>query len=251
MIFYFSATGNSKYVAENIARELGTEAKSIVECLDNAEFEFCFPEDEPVGIVSPVYFMGIPKNVREFAGRATIDGGGYLFCVLTYNMTTGASGSMLGKLLSKKDKAPDAFFSIRMPGTYTVAFNVPEPDAVKKINEAADKELVEAIGRIKSRETGNWMKRRLPLLAGKIFHSFYERQSKTSPFTVEETCDGCGLCEAKCPAHAIAMREGKPIWVRDRCAMCLGCLHRCPKFAIQYGKNTKAHGQYLHPSAAV
>ena len=28
--------------------------------------------------------------------------------------------------------------------------------------------------------------------------------------------------------------------------MCLACLHHCPKFAIQYGKNTKKHGQYVH-----
>ena len=30
--------------------------------------------------------------------------------------------------------------------------------------------------------------------------------------------------------------------------MCLGCLHRCPKFAIQYGRNTKKHGQYTNPN---
>ena len=30
--------------------------------------------------------------------------------------------------------------------------------------------------------------------------------------------------------------------------MCLGCLHRCPEFAIQYGKNTKKHGQYMNPN---
>ncbi len=33
--------------------------------------------------------------------------------------------------------------------------------------------------------------------------------------------------------------------------MCLGCLHRCPKFAIQHGKDTARHGQYVHPDTRV
>ena len=44
------------------------------------------------------------------------------------------------------------------------------------------------------------------------------------------------------------MQASKPVWVKDKCVMCLGCLHRCPKFAIQYGRNTKKHGQYANPN---
>lgn len=38
-----------------------------------------------------------------------------------------------------------------------------------------------------------------------------------------------------------------PVWTKEERILCLGCLHRCPKFAIQYGKHTKEHGQYLNP----
>ena len=31
--------------------------------------------------------------------------------------------------------------------------------------------------------------------------------------------------------EVIEMRDGKPVWVKDKCVMCLGCLHRCPKLA--------------------
>lgn len=72
--------------------------------------------------------------------------------------------------------------------------------------------------------------------------------SRTKNLTVEDTCVGCGLCAQKCPAQAIEMRAGKPVWVKKNCVMCLGCLHRCPQFAIQYGPNTKVHGQYRNPN---
>ena len=68
---------------------------------------------------------------------------------------------------------------------------------------------------------------------------------------MEDGCVGCGLCARKCPVQAIEMRNGRPVWVRDKCVMCLGCLHRCPKFAIQYGRRTKKHGQYTNPNVKV
>ena len=81
-----------------------------------------------------------------------------------------------------------------------------------------------------------------------IAQPLYDRQvRRTSHLHVEDSCIGCGLCAKKCPVQAIEMQNGKPVWVKEKCVMCLGCLHRCPKFAIQYGKNTKKHGQYLHP----
>lgn len=50
------------------------------------------------------------------------------------------------------------------------------------------------------------------------------------------------IYKVRCTAH---------FCVEDGCVMCLGCLHRCPKFAIQYGKNTKKHGQYTNPNVKI
>lgn len=80
-----------------------------------------------------------------------------------------------------------------------------------------------------------------------MLHKVKPDMSRTSHFTVEDTCVGCGLCARNCPVSAIEIREKKPVWVKDECVMCLRCLHHCPKFAIQYGKRTKQHGQYTHP----
>lgn len=53
MILYFSATGNCKYVAPQLAQAEGQETLFIVDCICEGRYAF---EDEVVGIVSPSYF---------------------------------------------------------------------------------------------------------------------------------------------------------------------------------------------------
>lgn len=78
-----------------------------------------------------------------------------------------------------------------------------------------------------------------------------ERKTKHL-FVDTDACIGCGICEKKCPVHAIKMDNKTPVWKTDKCEMCLGCLHRCPKFAIQYDNDkTKQHGQYRNPYTKV
>ena len=57
MILYFSATGNSKYVAEKIADATGDNAVSIDEYEGSEKIS---------GIVCPTYSWGVPSVVREF-----------------------------------------------------------------------------------------------------------------------------------------------------------------------------------------
>ena len=78
------------------------------------------------------------------------------------------------------------------------------------------------------------------LITELIFQPIYNNSARlTAKLRVEGGCIGCGLCAKKCPVQAIEMRDGKPVWVKDKCVMCLGCLHRCPKFA--YHQLTRAN----------
>lgn len=248
MILYFSATGNCKYVAQRVADATGQEAVSILDCIAADIYDF---EDESIGIITPVYNWTIPSIVHEFLEKVSVHTE-YLFIIATYGTITGAAGKIAEGLITGKNA--DAFYSVRMPDTWTPMFDLSTPEKVARFSKNTENEIESIINSVKNRHTNRHMKPSLPAFFVKTFvQPIYDNKTRrTSSFYVEDSCIGCGLCEKKCPVNAIQMIDKKPVWVKDKCIMCLGCLHRCPKFAIQYGNGkTKQHGQYTNPHVKV
>ena len=255
MLFYFSATGNSKYAALKIAAKIKEEPVSIADCVKNREYTFERKGREKIGFVTPVYFWGLPSIVRGFLEKLELRFPGprqpYTYYVATFGTTTGQAGRMAAELLKRKGLSLNGRFSVQMPDTWTPIFDLTDKEKIRKINGRAEKQIAEAADRIERELAGDFIRRKIPEFAVKVFYPQYEKARETANFTVEDTCIGCGLCARKCPVEAIEIKDGRPIWVKKQCTLCLGCLHRCPKFAIQYGKNTKKHGQYVHPDVKI
>ena len=260
MIYYFSATGNSKYVAERIAEATGDIACSIEKVQ-----EVKLQDGELFGLVCPTNWWELPILAREFLTNIPIQAAGhnYFFTVSTYGTTPGCSGEDARRILAQRGIVLNASFSVKMPDNWTPIFDLSDKDKVAKQVEAAEPQIDTIIAQIKSRTEGNKTQNKKPYWV-RVFADpllTYERQTKFLSVDAM-TCIGCGLCAKKCPVQAIEMRDNPqageqnklkktPVWVPERCAMCLGCLHRCPKFAIRYGKNTPKHGQYKHPKTRV
>ena len=64
MLFYFSATGNTKHVAEKI-KEPQEEMISIEEACKTESYEYTV-RDGRFGILSPTYAWGLPGIVYAF-----------------------------------------------------------------------------------------------------------------------------------------------------------------------------------------
>lgn len=245
MILYFSATGNSKFVAQKIAEATNDNAVSMTE----AGTKLHLSPKEPLGIITPTYHWGLPSYVEDFMEKVQIIGAenSYIYYVATYGTTTGQTETFMKQFLKKKKLSMHASYSVRMPDTWTPVFNLSNKEKVAKIHKKELPQIASIIHQVKKQEHGDFMKAKVPMFAVKLYRPSYEKTRSTSHLHVEDSCIGCGLCAKNCPVHAIEMKENKPVWVKDRCTMCLQCLHKCPKFAIQYDNKTKKHGQYVHP----
>ena len=247
MILYFSATGNCKYVATRLVQSEEQEMLSIVDCVRNDQCAF---SDKAIGIISPTYDWGLPSIVKEFLEKASFQTE-YLYYIATYGTTPGASGVIANKAI--QNRKIDAYYSVQMADTWTPIFDLSTPKKVAKYTKNTETEINSIIRSVKERNKNRHMSPCTPAFITEwIAEPIYNNKvRRTMNFHVEDTCIECGLCAQKCPVQAIEMQDKRPVWVKDKCVMCLGCLHRCPKFAIQYGKNTRKHGQYTNPNVKV
>ena len=63
IVFYFSATGNSKYIAELFCEEMVAKSCSIEA---EADFDKLMDTEEVIGFCYPIYGSRVPRLMREF-----------------------------------------------------------------------------------------------------------------------------------------------------------------------------------------
>ena len=246
MIFYFSGTGNSGYVAEQIA--FATKEKLVY--MSRKELDrkstYVLEEGEILGFVFPIYWWGMPKLVEEFVRemKLQVKDSCYVFGVATFGLGQHNGLIDLKKELSEKGITLQAAYEVKMVDNYVVGYDVASKEKQDIICQKADEKIREIIADILERK-----QTKIVDLIGTtikpIVHSFYKGANHRKKFFVTEKCSGCGLCERQCPCQAIAMENGKPIWEKD-CSFCLKCIHSCPAHALQYGKGTVTRGRYLN-----
>ncbi len=124
MVFYFTGTGNSLYVA----KELDEEIKSIPQAIKQERLEF---SADSIGIVCPVYGHEMPGMVKEFIRRAALDTG-YLFIVLTYGAHHGGAAEIADLFLKSAGKKADYITSIEMVDNFLPEFDMNKQMAMDK-----------------------------------------------------------------------------------------------------------------------
>lgn len=241
MIYYFSGTGNSKWIAEQIARLTGEQAQSIPDLVKNGPTAVYAGAGSVIGVVFPVYAWGAPLLVERFCRSIQVENGAYAYAVCTCGDEAGLAMRRLKRFFPIKGA-----WSFSMPNNYIVGFDVDSPALEREKIAAARERLARVSESILAGKqefdvwTGPaaWLK---TALVRPMFNAFARR---TKPFYATSACNGCELCARACPTKAIEMRQGKPVWVRKHCAQCMACINRCPKTAIQYGTGTQNRGRY-------
>lgn len=252
MIFYFSGTGNSKWIANQLSKEQHENLVFIPDALMNGALEFSLHAGEKIGFVFPVYSWGPPEIVLRFISRLTLKGyqQQYVFFVCSCGDDTGLTQQMVVKALAARGWECQAGFSVIMPNNYVLfpGFDVDGKELEnKKLRGAVTvlNEINDLIGKTES--VFSCKEGSLPFIKSRIINPLFNRfQISAKPFRVTDGCISCKRCEKSCPMKNVTFRDGKPVW-GENCTSCLACYHVCPQQAVQYGNKTKDKGQYFNP----
>lgn len=254
MIFYFSGTGNSKWIAGEVAAYQNEKMISIAEemAVLNNTFQYTLGASEMVGFIFPVYSWAPPVIVMEFIRRISFTNykGHYCFFICSCGDEAGLTLKIMHEIIRKREWKWNAGFSVIMPNNYVSlpGFDTDSKELEqKKLNESVVE--VQRINGILANRTENCFDCRegsFAFLKSRIINPLFNRfQVTAKPFHATDDCISCGLCEKYCPMHNVKV-EGKPVW-GDNCTSCLACYHICPRHAIHYGKATLKKHQYFHP----
>lgn len=239
MIFYFSGTGNSRWVALETARLTGDEAVDIESVGDDVESRL--QGQERLGLVFPVYAWGVPEPMATFARKLENARPRYAFGVCTYGGEAGRTMDELAKSIPL-----DAAFGIAMPNNYLIASDRESDEAIRaKIASARTEIKAIAADVIAERKANRVNVGSHLFLKSNVANAGFNRFARaTKPFYATNACDGCGLCARRCPAKAISLDSGRPEWTVPTCFKCLRCFNECPRSAIQHGKSTEGRKRY-------
>jgi flavodoxin/NAD-dependent dihydropyrimidine dehydrogenase PreA subunit len=249
MILYFSATGNSRYIAERIAGETNDETVSINQLMKQNRKEDLISEKKPFVFVCPTYAWRLPRVVEDFIRETAFKGSSKVYFVMTCGGETANAIGHVKKLCKYKGWELQGFAEVVMPDNYIIMFPGIDKAKAKNIIDKAEP-LINRIS--EDIHKGNHFSVTPQIgVVGKLESSgvmnsiFYTVLVHAKGFHVNETeCVSCGKCAELCPLNNISLTGGKPEW-GNHCTHCMACLHRCPTEAIEYKKKTQGKPRYL------
>lgn len=224
MIFYFTGTGNSLYIAKQIEEN----PVSIPQIMRQENREF---SDECIGIVAPIYSHEMPPLVQDFL-RQSVFHTNYFYLVLTYGSQHGGAAELAKKFCKDCGIAVRYSNVILMADNWLPAFDM---DEEKRTDKKISEQLKEILSDIRER------REKIGAVTDKDIadHARSLERKKQRPkgawqhlIRVTDACIGCGICEKVCPADSIRVADGKAVHSPEHCQPCFACVHACPQKAI-------------------
>ena len=246
MVLYYSATGNTEFIAQEIAKGLGD---TCVNLLDKIKENDLTPihSDTPFVICAPVIVCEIPRFMSKFLKKLPLTGNKNVYFIFTSGGYSGISGVLTKSMVKKKKLNYMGHFDFIMPRNYVAS------DAYDMLTkEEAEDRIATAISKIA--QVVQDVKDGKKLTARHIF--FFETLItlpfnpvwckyvlRAEDFHIEGNCAGCGKCVKLCPLNNIKLVDKKPIWGKD-CTHCMACIGNCPTEAIEYKDITQKKEKY-------
>lgn len=232
MVFYFTATGNSLYVA----KQLDENPISIPQILKQSSLSFT---DESIGIVFPIYAGRAPKIVLDFLKKATIKTE-YLYFIGTYGNSDSAICKTLPEECAKLGIQIDYINTISMVDNYLPVFDMEQEI---KVDKGIEQKITEIIAELSAKKkfipkpTAQGLRLAKQVWTMEKLKLMVNDGSQLKIDT--KRCIGCGICKQVCPVDNIIIGSGIAVRRNAKCEYCLACAHHCPQKAITIKRGEK------------
>jgi ferredoxin len=256
VIFVFSGTGNTAFVAEKLGESLqGQGVSTRVINIDQAGEMPDLSQVKYLGLGYPVYAWSLPSNVLEFARRLPAAGEGQKgFVFATYGGSPLHAVPEGAAILKEKGYRLLRSRGFKFPDNYTTSviscFDRTTPEERERRFAAAAPAIAEYAGEILADRTevdagGGIFGRFVSAFVGNGFRK-HGAPGEGKKFSVSDACTSCRLCARTCPVENIRMAEGKPAF-QDHCIVCCRCFNVCPVKAIGHPGAPSKEYRYTAP----
>ena len=246
MVLYYSATGNTEYIAKELAKRLDDECVDLLDRIKNRDYSELH-SDKPFIICAPVYVCEMPRFMSKHLKKQIFSGNKNVYFIFTSGGYCGISCQLAKWMFRKKKMQYMGRAEFKMPRNYVANDSYPMLakeeveeriiNSHKMLNPVA--ETIKAGGKLKARHI--FLFETLITLPFNPVWSKYKLRAKDFYYT--DKCIGCGKCEKLCPLNNIKLEEKVPVW-GDHCSHCMACIGNCPVRAIEYGNITQEKEQY-------
>ena len=271
LIFYFTGTGNSLYVARRLAAG-DAEPVSIAQAIRRGPADYAAGE---IGFVFPSYGQKAPGIVQDFIreNRFRAD---YFFTVITYGYRNSNAADLWQRFAAESLGVRfDYVRSMLMVDNYLPEFNM---DRQASYDKKVDEQLARVRSEINSRlafvdpfteADCQWHNQLMEHLNAVGKDKPFARRAETL-FIVGPDCNGCGTCTRVCPhgnwrlvAEPAATTPGREAARQQTqemarhascaglCETCLACIQNCPQRAITMPGERNPSARYRHPAVTL
>lgn len=250
VIYTFTSTGNSLEITRLIAKNIGNcEIKPIQPIVPD---EAIGGTDMSIGFVFPVFYIGIPRIVKNFIENLNILPETYCFAYISFNEYGFDTLGSIDDILKKKELCLSYADEVKMPGNFLLMYQaLPFEKTEIRIKNAmrkVEKFATDIVSGVKRPIKRNVISKLLTKIANRsLYKNIAEWDNK---FKVSDRCTSCRTCVKVCPVSNIRIDNKYPVWLHH-CERCLRCIHWCPCEAIQYGKKTIGRRRYHNPKVKV
>ena len=250
MVLYFSATGNTRFIADELAKRTGDGSLNLLKRIREKDFS-PIRSDKPFVVCVPVYVCEIPPFIKELILKTPFEGNKNIYFIFTSGGYSGICSSMAKRLARRKGLNYMGSADFKMPRNYIANNAYPElteEEIRKRISDSYDlipeiSDLISGNQKLVKRSKHVWL---FELIITIPFTPVWTRiRQGVKKFNASDKCIGCRKCAALCPLKVITPDEnGRPVWDAKMCAHCMSCIQNCPVEAIDYGDITPPKKRY-------